>query len=912
MVLCAVASPLALLVGPVSLISGNNVGEQGNGNSNSPTMSADGRFVAFTSNASDLIPNDTNGSVDIFVKDRQTQVVERVSVRSDGSDAAGDSTAPAISANGRYVAFVSNAALAADDTNSCAGATPSCSDIYVHDRQTGQTTRVSVPFESDTSGANVSSAPTISDDGRFVAFSSLATNLVNDGGGNGQQDVYLRDRTAGTTIRASLANGASSPSDGSSSMAEISRDGRFVLFLSSAHLDASPDAAPCVATAQTSGPCTRMYLRDAATGTVARVGLENFLTLYPLYQTSRVDIQTATLSADGRTIVFTIALTVPSTPATLVDRVLVYDRATGTTREVLTLDSANRAKARMVAIDPSGRYAAYCDTSLQSDRTETRIIDLGGMDAPFVLPATGSGIPKSCGDVSFSDFGLQLAYVGPGSRFDPAREDVFGIDRDDDHDGMLDSWEQFVGLQPGIADGGLDPDGDGKTNAQEFVANTLPTGTFVRYLAEGATNAFFVTSIYVYNPSTTVAAVTQVRYLGDSGQSVTQLFTLAPGAARTLLPIAPDASFSTVVESNHFVAVERTMTWGAGGSEPAYGSSAETAVTTPSDRWYFAEGATHGAFSLFYLLQNANDTAANVTITYLLPSGQAPILRNYQLAPQSRLTIPVDAEPGLDAADVSAQIVSDVAIFAERSMYMSTSSQPFSGGTAGAGIPTPATQWFIAEGATGSFFDLYVLIGNPSLQDADVTVRFLLPEGISFNKSYLVTAQSRRTISVAGEDPRVAATALSAAVTSTNDVPIVVERAMWWPSPNWHEGSLTAATHDTATAWALAGGEIPPGAGDETYLLVANPSDSAATVTFALRQGANGENLCDHTASLAARSRYTIGLKAQCSQLNVTGGAIYGTVRSDGPGIVVERSTYQSNGTQFWAAGASTLLTRIP
>lgn len=326
---------------------------------------------------------------------------------------------------------------------------------------------------------------------------------------------------------------------------------------------------------------------------------------------------------------------------------------------------------------------------------------------------------------------------------------------------MIDSWEQFVGLTAGAADGALDSDGDGRTNAQEFEAGTLPTGTFNRYLAEGASNAFFATIIYVSNPSATDTAITTVRYLGDSGQTVSQLFTLPPGAARTLVPAPPDASFSTVVESNHLVAVERSMTWDRSTQQPGYGRSAETAVTTASETWYFAEGATHGAFDLFYLLQNAQDTAANVTITYLLPGGQAPIVRGYQVAAKSRLTIRVDDEPGLQAADVSAQIVSDLPIFAERSMYLSTPSQAFAGGTVGAGIPTPATRWFIAEGATGGFFDLYVLIGNPSLQAANVAVRYLLPGGTSVDKTYLVAAQSRLTLSVASEDPLLAATAVS-------------------------------------------------------------------------------------------------------------------------------------------------------
>ncbi len=110
----------------------------------------------------------------------------------------------------------------------------------------------------------------------------------------------------------------------------------------------------------------------------------------------------------------------------------------------------------------------------------------------------------------------------------------------------------------------------------------------------------------------------------------------------------------------------------------------------PAATWYFAEGATHGAFDLFYLLQNPGATAATATITYLLPAPRAPIVRAYTLLPNSRRTIYVDEEPGLEATDLSARIDADRPIFAERAMYMSTGGQPFAGGTASAGITAPA------------------------------------------------------------------------------------------------------------------------------------------------------------------------------------------------------------------------------
>src|SRR6058998_2895537 len=124
--------------GTTERVSVDSAGNQGNGDSTDVALSADGRFVAFTSVAPDLVTGDTNGAMDVFVHDRQTGTAERVSVDSAGSQANGDSTDVALSADGRFVAFTSAAPdLVAGDTNGAA-------DVFVHDRQTGTTERVSV------------------------------------------------------------------------------------------------------------------------------------------------------------------------------------------------------------------------------------------------------------------------------------------------------------------------------------------------------------------------------------------------------------------------------------------------------------------------------------------------------------------------------------------------------------------------------------------------------------------------------------------------------------------------------------------------------------------------------------------------------------------------------------------------
>ena len=128
-----------------------------------PAISADGRFVAFSSDATNLVPGDTNGTADVFVRDRQTGTTRRVSVGSGGAQGNGLSVDPAISADGRFVAFASDA------TNLVPGDTNGADDVFVRDRQTGTTRRVSVG-SGGAQGDRVSFDPAISADGRFVAF----------------------------------------------------------------------------------------------------------------------------------------------------------------------------------------------------------------------------------------------------------------------------------------------------------------------------------------------------------------------------------------------------------------------------------------------------------------------------------------------------------------------------------------------------------------------------------------------------------------------------------------------------------------------------------------------------------------------------------------------------------------------
>jgi Tol biopolymer transport system component len=211
--------------GQTTRVSVDSGGLQGNDYTDLPCISSDGRFVAFESHASNLVVGDTNARGDVFVHDRQTGVTTRVSMESRGLQGNDNSGGPSISSDGRFVAFMSFA------TNLVPGDTNAAPDIFVHDRQTGQTTRVSVD-SGGLEGNGSASEPCISSTGRFVVFESIASNLV-PGDTNNYRDIFAHDRQTGQTTRVSVDSGGFQ-CHGESFRPSISWDGRFIAFVSEA------------------------------------------------------------------------------------------------------------------------------------------------------------------------------------------------------------------------------------------------------------------------------------------------------------------------------------------------------------------------------------------------------------------------------------------------------------------------------------------------------------------------------------------------------------------------------------------------------------------------------------------------------------------------------------------------------
>ena len=215
-----------LTTGAIERVSDGWDGSPGNGDSGGPTVSADGRVIAFTSDAWNLVPDDANHEYDVFVHDRTTGLTTRISVGPNGEEGDDQSTLPYVSADGRYVAFQT---LATNLGNHPGAFFP---DVLVHDRVTGKNVPVGIDYQTGHPDPLGSERAVLSADGRYVAFESQSSRLV-PGDTNGDYDIFVRDLWMGTTTRVNVSGTGEQANDGSSE-ASISADGRYVAFFSSA------------------------------------------------------------------------------------------------------------------------------------------------------------------------------------------------------------------------------------------------------------------------------------------------------------------------------------------------------------------------------------------------------------------------------------------------------------------------------------------------------------------------------------------------------------------------------------------------------------------------------------------------------------------------------------------------------
>jgi Tol biopolymer transport system component len=350
-------------------------GAKGDGSSGVPSISADGRFVAFASSARNLAAEDTDATSDVFVRDLQTNTTTLVSRASGaGAKSNADSFTPSISANGRFVTFASNASnLSPDDTD---GAT----DIFVRDLQAGTLALVSrASGAAGAKGTSGSAAPRISADGARIAFSSNAPNLDPDDP-DAAPDVFVRDvRAQTTTLVSRAADGGASNGDAFSPT--ISADGRFVAFGSSA-TNLHPDDTDAI---------TDVFVRDLLTGTTqlaSRAGGSggpkgNGFSDEPA------------IAGDGHSVTFVSnATNLHPDDTDVIDDIFVRDLQGSSTRLVSRASSLAKGSGFSVApsISDTGATVAFASNSanLTPDDPDT-IVDVFARDVSSAPPAPPTG-----------------------------------------------------------------------------------------------------------------------------------------------------------------------------------------------------------------------------------------------------------------------------------------------------------------------------------------------------------------------------------------------------------------------------------------------------------------------------------------------------------------------------------------
>ncbi|MBS0632886.1 MAG: PD40 domain-containing protein [Verrucomicrobia bacterium] len=391
----------------------------GNGYSDNPAISTDGRYVAFASDSTNLTGSglaDTNNARDIFLYDNQTATVRRISLSQQGAQANGASATPAISANGRYVAFSSEA------TNLVVGDTNGFSDIYVTDTLTGIVTLASVgPGGVQANGSNFK--PSISTDGRYVVFESSATNLVTPATAVGVTHIYLRDLTAGTTVLVDQSTGGA-VANGNSLEAKISADGSAVAFAS--------DATNLVA-GDTNG-VRDIFVRDLAATTTIRVSVKTGGT-----QATGAS-HAPSISATGRYIAFSsTASDLIASDTNGVSDVFVYDRNNATTTRVSVSSAGAEATDpsgagfKLGSVNPSisadGRYVTFASLANNlavgdnGGQTQDLLVTNGGTGyatTPTVTLTGGGGTGATATATTDGNTITSITIVNPGSGYTSA------------------------------------------------------------------------------------------------------------------------------------------------------------------------------------------------------------------------------------------------------------------------------------------------------------------------------------------------------------------------------------------------------------------------------------------------------------------------------------------------------------
>lgn len=308
----------------------------------------------------------------------------------------------------------------------------------------------------------------------------------------------------------------------------------------------------------------------------------------------------------------------------------------------------------------------------------------------------------------------------------------------------------------------------------------------------------FDTYLLIMNPNP-VSARVEVVFQSEDGTSKT--LTCEVGASsRFTVPVREavgTGSFSATVSSDLPVLAERAMYFEYQGKA---GGSDSIGTPRPSNTWFFAEGYTGESFDTWVLLQNPNDAPATVTLSFMRSDG-AVITRQVSVPGRRRHSVHLDEIPGLESAEVSTQVSSDLPVVAERAMYFDYHGRR--GGHASVGATSAREKWYLPEGYTGGKFDEYVLLLNPNVFPVSTKVTFMRPDGQRVERLVTLAPNSRHTIHV-DEVEGLQDSEVSTAVEAT--LPVVAELAQYFDFRGRSDGNNSIGATEPSTTWYFAEG----------------------------------------------------------------------------------------------------------
>ncbi|MBC7246989.1 MAG: DUF4965 domain-containing protein [Actinobacteria bacterium] len=371
----------------------------------------------------------------------------------------------------------------------------------------------------------------------------------------------------------------------------------------------------------------------------------------------------------------------------------------------------------------------------------------------------------------------------------------------------------------------------------------VPSPSTRWYLAEGYTGSNptggdFETWITIQNPNDQ-AVNARVVFMQPGGTNTERRYLLSPRSRFTLSvdAVLPQAEVSTMIETDRPVVAERAMYFS--GRRAGHCSVGADALST---RWYLAEGYTGGDFDEWVLIQNPNDAVAEVFVRFQT-QGQGETVRSFPLPPRSRFTIHVDAL--LPDAQVSTFVSSYLPVVVERAQYLNH----MRSGSCSLGARSASTTWYLAEGYTGGGFEEWICIQNPQDAAAKAVLTFMQPDGTNSKLSFYIAPRSRYTVAAHSVLP-----GRELATSVLSDLPVVVERAMYWKGRS--DGHATLASPCPEYTWYFAEGYTAEGF--EEWVVLQNPweRESRVQVTFMFPDGGSSTLY----AFVKPRSRFTLNV----------------------------------------------------